>query len=150
MQIEIRLEESCKEPRIVVVASHMSEELSELVRRLSDATGTPQPPVLAGWRGDTLELIDQADILRIFAASGKVHATTARGEYALRLRLYELEERLDRRAFVRISGSEIINLRKAKSFDLSLAGTICVVLADGTAAYVSRRYVPRIKQLFGL
>jgi DNA-binding LytR/AlgR family response regulator len=68
----------------------------------------------------------------------------------LRLRLYEIEERLDNNNFVRISNSDIINLKKVKGFDLSLAGTICVILSNGTVTYVSRRFVARIKQLLGI
>jgi len=68
----------------------------------------------------------------------------------LRLRLYELEERLRPFSFVRISNSEIINLKRVRSFDLSLVGTICVTLSDGSKAYVSRRYVPKIKEVLGI
>ena len=75
---------------------------------------------------------------------------TAGGVLDLKERLYELEGRLDRHTFVRISHSEIINLRKAKAFDLRLSGTISVRLADGSVSYVSRRYVARIKQLLGV
>ncbi|MEE3451384.1 MAG: LytTR family DNA-binding domain-containing protein, partial [Acutalibacteraceae bacterium] len=68
----------------------------------------------------------------------------------LRQRLYELEEQLNKYSFVRISNSEIINLKKVRNFDLSLSGTICVTLSDGTATYVSRRYVSKIKKVLGL
>ncbi|MEE3499403.1 MAG: LytTR family DNA-binding domain-containing protein, partial [Ruminococcus bromii] len=44
----------------------------------------------------------------------------------------------------------IINLKKVRNFDLSLSGTICVTLSDGTATYVSRRYVSKIKKVLGL
>lgn len=43
-----------------------------------------------------------------------------------------------------------INLKKVRNFDLSLSGTICVTLSDGTATYVSRRYVSKIKKILGL
>jgi DNA-binding LytR/AlgR family response regulator len=124
----------------------MTEELNDLVRRLSGQT----PQMLAGFREDTLEILNPAEVLRIYAASGKVYAVTERGEYALRQRLYELEERLAGGRFVRSSNSEILNLGKVRSFDLSFAGTICVTLADGSTAYVSRRYVPKIKQVLGI
>ena len=48
------------------------------------------------------------------------------------------------------SNSEIINLSHTKKFDLSLAGTICVSMSDGAITYVSRRYVPKIKQKLGI
>ena len=80
----------------------------------------------------------------------KVFAVTGSGEYILRLRLYELEQRLDKNIFVRISNSEIINLKKVQSFDLSFTGTICVKLSNGTMSYVSRRYVSRIKKILGI
>ena len=70
-----------------------------------------------------------------------------KGEYFLRLRLYEAEERLNRKFFVRISQSELVNLKQVKRFDLSFTGTIGLLLSDGTTSYASRRYVAKIKQL---
>ena len=51
---------------------------------------------------------------------------------------------------MRISNSEIVNLKKVRGFDLSFAGTICVSLSDGSVTYVSRRYVSKIKQVLGI
>lgn len=146
MQVEIKIDPACKEPRIIVLTDKMTEEINTLAARLS----AESPQILSGFRGDTLEVLEQSDISRIYASSGKIFAVTARGEYTLRLRLYELEERLDKNQFVRISNSEIINLKKVKHFDLSFTGTICVSLTDGTVTYVSRRYVNKIKQILGI
>lgn len=146
MQVEIKIDESCREPKITILTDKMTDEINTLVRNLSGKS----PQILTGFQGDTAEVLAQPDILRIFASAGKVLAVTEKGEYTLRLRLYELEERLDRNHFVRISNSEIINLRKVKGFDLSFTGTICVSLSDGTVTYVSRRYVTKIKQVLGL
>lgn len=146
MQVEIKIDGSCQEPKIIILTDKMTEEISALVKSLSGQT----PQILTGFKGDTAEILEQPDILRIFASSGKVFASTEKGEYTLRLRLYELEERLDRNRFVRISNSEIVNLQKVKSFDLSFTGTICVSLSDGTMTYVSRRYVSKIRQVLGL
>lgn len=75
---------------------------------------------------------------------------TDKGEYVLRLRLYELEKRLSSCQFVRISNSEIINLKKVSHFDLSFTGTICVKLSNNTTTYVSRRYVSKVKKILGI
>ncbi len=97
-----------------------------------------------------VEVLEPSSILRLYAESGKVYAQTEAGEYTLRLRLYELEDWLDKATFVRISNSEIINIRKVKQFDLSFSGTICVSLSNGAVTYASRRYVGRLKQILGL
>mgnify|MGYP004717387529 FL=1 len=146
MQIEIKIDEKCKEPKIIVVTDKMTDEINAVIQRLADE----QPQVLAGFREDTVEVLEMSCIYRVFTASGKVFAETDRGEYTLRLRLYEAEQRLDSRFFVRISNSDIINLKKVRSFDLSLAGTICITLSNGTVTYVSRRSVAKIKQLLGI
>ncbi|MDE7379833.1 MAG: LytTR family transcriptional regulator, partial [Clostridia bacterium] len=86
----------------------------------------------------------------IYAAVGKVFAVTDKKEYVLRLRLYEAEEKLNGKGFVRISNSEIINIKKAKKFDLSTIGTICVSLSNGDISFVSRRYVSKIKKTLGI
>ena len=105
--------------------------------------------MIAGFQGEVLELLEWKNICRIYASAGKFFAVTDKGEYVLRFRLYEPEDRMDRRCFVRISNSEIINLKKVKSFDLSFRGTICVEFKDGIVTYVSLCYVSKIKQVFG-
>lgn len=146
MKIEIKINSSCKEPKIMIETDKMTKEVNLILKKLSEE----EPHVLAGFRGDLLEIIEQTEIIRIYAAAGKNYAVTENGEYILRLRLYEVEERLDRAMFVRISNSEIVNLKKVKEFDLSFTGTICVTLSNGTVTYVSRRYVPKIKQALGI
>lgn len=146
MQIEIQIDENCKEPKIVVITDKMNDEINEIVKRLSEA----RPNMIAGFRNDMAEVLDPSGIYRVFAESGKVFAETNHGVFVLRMRLYEAEERLDCKTFVRISNSEIVNLKEVKNFDLSFAGTICVALSNGTVTYVSRRYVSRIKQLLGI
>lgn len=146
MQVEIKIDNTCKEPKLIVVTDKMTDEINALIRKLSEES----PQILSGFRNDTLEILEQSDVSRIYASVGKVFAVTAKGEYTLRLRLYELEERLDKNSFTRISNSEIINLKKVKSFDLSFSGTICVSMSDGTVTYVSRRYVNKIKQVLGI
>lgn len=89
-------------------------------------------------------------MIRIYLNSGKVVAVTDKGEYVLRLRLYEIENLLLTDQFIRISNSEIINLKKVNNFDLSFTGTICVKLSNGITTYVSRRYVPKLKKILGI
>ena len=89
-------------------------------------------------------------MIRVYANAGKVFAVTDKGEYITRLRLYEMEERLNSNQFVRISNSEIINFKKVKNFDLSFTGTICVEFMNGTTTYVSRRYISKIKTILGI
>ena len=146
MKIEVKIDASCEEPKILLITNKMTDEVSGVLKKLSGEA----PPVIAGFRGDTLEILEQPDIFRVFASAGKVIAETPRGEFLLRQRLYELEERLDKSAFVRISNSEIINLKKVRGFDLSFTGTICVTLSNGTVTYVSRRYGTKIKQVLGI
>ena len=94
--------------------------------------------------------MDPDAIVKIYAEDSKVFAQTDKWMYQIRLRLYEAEERLDSSKFVRISNSEIVNLKKVKSLDLSFVGTICMELSNGTVSYVSRRYVSKIKKVLGL
>ncbi|MGN0794948.1 MAG: LytTR family DNA-binding domain-containing protein [Aristaeellaceae bacterium] len=146
MKVEVKLDPACTEPLVVILTARMSDEVAALVNRLTAA----EPSLLTGVRDEKLILLEEKEIIRVYSQDGKVFATTAKGDFALKQRLYELEERLDRRSFVRISNGEIINLRKARGFDLKLSGTICVSLEGGVTSYVSRRYVTKIKQVLGV
>lgn len=146
MQVEIKIDASCIEPKVIILTDAVTQEVSKMVQKLSENN----PQIITGSKGDKLEVLEQSEMLRIYAANSRVYAVTDKGEYILRLRLYELEERLNSNQFVRISNSEIINLKKVKNFDLSFTGTICVELDNGTTAFVSRRYVSKIKKILGI
>ena len=146
MKLEIKLDPACTEPLVTVQTDKMTQEVERIVRRLTQQT----PKLLTGSRGGVLEILEPEMVYPIYASGGKVSAVTENGEYVLRQRLYELEECLDGSCFVRISNAEIINLKKVRGFDLSITGTIRVTLTDGSATYVSRRYVGKIKQVLGV
>ena len=146
MQVEIKIDDSCTEPKVIILTDKVTDEINDILNTLSSKT----PEVITGFFNDLAEILSPDDIIRIYAESGKTFATVNKKEYIIRRRLYELEEQLTKHSFVRISNSEIINLKKVRNFDLSLSGTICVTLSDGTATYVSRRYVSKIKKVLGL
>ena len=148
MKLNINIDAGAKEPEIMITTAHMTEDINrvvDFVSRLDDA-----PTIISGIREDKVELLDPEVIVKIYAEDSKVFAKTEKGSYLIRLRLYEVEERLDNSKFVRISNSEIVNLKKVKSLDLSFVGTICMELSNGEVSYVSRRYVSKIKRVLGL
>lgn len=146
MQLEIKIDRAYPEPKVLILTAAMTEDVNRLLEKIANEP----PQMLSGSKNEKIELIDPDDLLRVYANSGKVFAVTDKGEYTMRLRLYEMEERLNSGQFVRISNSEIINLKKVKNFDLRFTGTICVELANGTTTYVSRRYVAKLKTILGV
>lgn len=146
MEVKIRIEPGRQEPEIVILAGEESGELRRLADSLSKLALGPIPVS----RGEEKLLLPQRDFLRFYADGRGVAAQTESEAYAVPLRLYELEERLDHTRFVRISNSEIINLDRVTAVDLSLSGTICMTLDGAVRVYVSRRYMKRIKETLNM
>jgi DNA-binding LytR/AlgR family response regulator len=146
VKYEIQIDHACKEPKVVIHTAEITDEIGILVKKLSEDRAS----VLSGFKDERIEILEPEELIRIYAHAGRVFAVTQGGEYMLRLRLYEVEERLRHDIFVRISNSEIINLKKVKSFDISFAGTIFIKLANGGSTSVSRRYVAKIKKILGI
>ncbi len=145
-KVELQIDSNCTEPRVIIVADRLTPEISELMERISPG----QPDEIPAFDGEQLVLLHPDEIIRVYAEKQQVIAQTEKASYKLRSRLYELEQRLDAKRFVRISNSEIINIKRVISMDLSIAGTICVRLRPSIVTYVSRRYIPKIKQTLGI
>lgn len=148
MKLEIKIDTAIVEPETVIITSAMTDEVNRVVNYISNLENTSF--MITGQKDGKIELLDQENIIRLYAENGKMFAKLDQATYQIRLRLYELEERLDNEKFVRISNSEIVNLKKVKGLDLSFAGTICMELENGEVSYVSRRYVSKIKKKLGL
>ncbi len=145
LKIDVTLDPALEEMLVKVLSPGETEELQALLRRLEE------PRRLTGFRQGTAVPLEAAEVLRFYGEDKEVRAQALGGAvYTVRLRLYELEERLDRKAFVRVSHSEIVNWKRVTALDLSLSGTIRVTLEGGVVTYVSRRYVKKIKEVLGI
>ena len=74
MKVEIKIDENCKDPKIIIVTDKMTNEINDIMKRLSDE----QPKMIAGFKDEVVELLEPSDIYRVFAAAGKVFAETIR------------------------------------------------------------------------
>ncbi len=149
MKVEIKIDSGYTEPLAVINTAEITEEVSEAVKRLKESSETGSQ-IITGFSDDRAEILTPAEIFRIYSENQKVLAVTDKGVFRLRMRLYQLEEKLSGQSFVRISNSEIINLKKTANFDLSFVGTIQVRMKNGESTFVSRRYVSEIKKILGV
>lgn len=146
MKFEVSIDPSYKEPKIIILTDKMTDEISDIMKRLSEA----RMDSLAVFSERGVEIVECKDIVRIYAEKQKVFLQTVAGIYTVRSRLYELEAKLNNQFFVRISNSEIVNIKMITNMDISITGTIGVSLVGDIKTYASRRYVSKIKKLFGI
>ena len=146
MRVDLKLDSEYTEPLAVIYTAEITDEVTEAVKRLKE-TGSD---IITGFTDERAEILSPDDIYRVYSENQKVLAVTEKGTLRLRMRLYQAEEKLSGRKFVRISNSEIINLNKTANFDLSFVGTIQVKLKNGDTTFVSRRYVSEIKKILGI
>lgn len=147
MNVHIRVTPERETPALILEVPALTPQLEALARRLE----AMDDGTLPGFQRDRAFLLETACLTCLYAQDKGVFARSETGEvYSLRFRLYELEDRLDSHTFVRISHSEIVNLKKVTALDLTLSGTIRMSLRDGSECYVSRRYVKKIKEALEL
>lgn len=146
MKLELHIDPSLSETEVIVRAPARTPEVDALLDRLA-AGDAP----LLGFREDGAAVpLDLGTVLRFYGEDKDVRAQTAEAVYTVRERLYELERRLAGHPFARVSHSEIVNLKRVTSLDLSLTGTIRMTLTGGVTVYVSHRYVKKMKEVLGL
>ena len=108
MKVQIQIEKDCVETQVIIVTKALSASIQELASRIEKEPLS----VLTGMQNEKYALIKPEEIFRIYANHGKVWIQTKRGLFQIRKTLYQIEELLDEKQFVRISHSEIISLSK--------------------------------------
>ena len=126
MNIKAVIHEKYKDMEIHVCNQEMNETVTDTIAELGKFLNTGITAIASN--GDRL-VLQEKDICRFYAQDAKVYAQTQKAEFVIPQKLYEIENNLDETRFLRISKSEIINLKKITRGDLSLLGTIKVCLA---------------------
>ncbi|MCR5458664.1 MAG: LytTR family transcriptional regulator [Acetatifactor sp.] len=144
MLIKSEINERYTELEVHVCRDVMNEEVKNVMGQLHalfdvSLTGTDE----IGNRC----VIRPAEIISFYAEGQRVMAMDDKKKYVISKKLYELEKEYESLCFVRISKSEIVNYKKIRSLDVSLTGTIKVIMKNGYETYTSRRNVSKLKEL---
>lgn len=146
MDFEIKIDEAYKLPKTFVYTDKITEE----VLRIKSFVLENSESLLIGFLDEKIKILNPAKIYRIYTENSKVFAESVDEKYLVKKRIYQLEDILKSKKFVRISNSELINLNLVDSFDLSYSGTISVKMKNNSKTFVSRRYVKKIKETLGI
>ena len=145
MKVELQIDESYKEKRIVIQSNVMDEEIKNILEKIN-----PKKDLIKVSLDDDTYLIKEDEIESVYTENSKVFVRTKEKVFVSRKRLYEFEEILSKDKFARISNSEIVNFDEVKNFNTNFLNTICINFYSGNKAYVSRRYVKKIKEFLDL
>lgn len=146
MKVEIIIDESIEETNVKIYSNKYSKE----VENIKDALSETLLDKIVAFQSKEVFILSFDEIIRIYAQDKCVYIKTKDNTYTTRLTIYEFESKADRKIFIRISRSEIVNLDYVKRLDLSFTGTIAVELANGDVSYVSRRKLKEFKKALGL
>lgn len=145
VHIEIQTDPRCHDPEVVIRTDRKTQRVEDIIHAI-EACWDSSYPLIAGYRGNKMELLSQREILRVYAEARKVKIRTDGGVYDSRKSLTYLETVLNPDRFIRISRFEIANIRKIARFDFSMAGTVHIIFDDGSVTWAARRYVRVIQQ----
>ncbi len=104
---------------------------------------------LYGYAGNEIVPLCPDEIVCFMIREGKVFALTEEGEFSLRERLYQIEEKIPD-VFLKINQSCIANMKKIRKFEVSFGGALLVIFQNGHRDYVSRRRLSAVKERLGL
>ena len=145
MKVTVEERPGLDQPEVIIRCPRLDERTARLIEllRLSDAR-------LTGEKDGETCILDGAEVLYIDTVDRGTFLYTADGVYQTRLRLYELEEQLAPRDFVRVSKSAIVNFDQVRSLRPDFGGRMRLTLSNGEVVMANRQYVPAIKAKLGL
>lgn len=146
MKVEVIIDGFLNENKVTIYAKKYSKDIENIRDMLTDRLLDK----IVAFYDKEIFILSFDEIIRIYAQDKEVFVKTNNKSYKVRLTLTELEKRLDKKKFIRISRSEIVNLDYVKRLDLSFTGTIAVELANNEVSYVSRRKLKDFKKILGL
>lgn len=144
MKLELNIDEKVKETLVVVSANKIDKEVQNLINYIEYSS-----EYLIGIVEDKVSIIDIDEIIRVYIEDRKTFVVTLKDTYVVKKKLYEVENMVTRN-FVKISQSEIANIKFIKNLDFSNTGTIVIKYKNSDISYVSRRMIKEFKLKLGI
>ena len=140
--MDVRIEQIRNdEEDLVLIRCHaVTDEVREIAAFVKSRQGH-----LSGTADEKQFEVAVADIFYIESVDGKTFLYTNERVYETGYRLYELEEKLKPKHFLRISKPMLVNLMKIQSIQPAFNGRFTAVLRSGEKIIISRNYVKSLK-----
>lgn len=145
MKINTNISSEFKETSITINAPELTKEIQNLLQYVSHINEMPNQ-IMAS-ENNKIYFIDLERVICFFSKDKYNYVRVKEGTYQIKQKLYELEDSLRGKDFIRISNSCLIHINQVECFDTSVLGTILVRLKDGTQETVSKRRVGQIMKL---
>ncbi len=130
-----------EEPEVLEIRCHkVTDDVQEIISFVKSRQGR----LSVQKDGQSIE-IPVIDIFYAESVDNRVFIYTSKESYEIRLKLYELEEMLKTKSFLRVQKSMLINLMKIKSIKPALSGRYTALLKNGEEIVISRKYVADLK-----
>lgn len=129
----------------VHIYAHEESSLTRAIVKLVEENNTE----LIGYIDREAVVLDLFTVNCFVVEDNKVYALTHKGKLSVRLRLYQLEEKLPDN-FIKVNQSCIANIKQIRSFDALISGSMRVKFKNGYEDFVSRRQVKSVKERLGL
>lgn len=140
--MEIKLFKVAKDiPEEIDIRYH---NMTDEVRDIVSFAKTRQGKLCGITEGNQYE-IPITDVYYIEAVDNKVFLYTQNNVYEIRSKLYELENLLKNKYFLRVSKSLLLNLMKIKSIKPALNGRFTAILNSKEEIVISRKYANDLK-----
>lgn len=144
MDLEIKIDENLKEPKIIISSPTLTDEITNITEILKNSLVFNNKLNVS--KDSNMYILKLEEIETIYAYNNKVYVRSTNNElYTIKEKLYQLEEKLKFTSFVRISNSEIVNFDKVEKLNLKLTGTILLTFKSKNETYVSRRFIKTVK-----
>lgn len=132
-----------KEAEAVEIRCH---EENETVKEIVTFVKSRQGQLSGVCAGQHFE-VPIIDVIYIESVDNRTFIYTKDNSYETRQKLYELEDVLKQRRFIRISKATILNLMKVSSIKPALNGRFLAHLINGEDVIISRKYVSELKKM---
>lgn len=141
--MNVRIEKVGKEGEelVLICCREVTDEVRDIERFIKSRSGS-----VTGTSDSKRYEIPVADVCYIESVDGKTFLYTSDNVYETSYRIYELEETLKSRYFLRISKPMLVNLMKIQSIQPALGGRFTALLASGEKVIISRNYVKALKE----
>ena len=144
MKLELNIDEKVKETLVVVSANKIDKGVQNLINYIEYSS-----EYLIGIVENKASIIDIDEIIRVYIEDRKTFVVTLKDTYVVKKKLYEVENMVTRN-FIKISQSEIANIKFIKNLDFSNTGTIVIKYKNSDISYVSRRMIKEFKLKLGI